>query len=280
MLTAPSSERRSLVDREGCSLSVSRQCSLLDVARSSVYYTPNMSESEENLKLMALIDLCYTHRPFLGAPRITTWLRERGHEVNHKRVARLMRVMGLQATLPGPHTSVPHPEHVKYPYLLRDLAIEAPDEVWCADITYIPMARGFMFLVAVMDWYSRYVIAWDVSNTMEADFCVDALRKSLGQGTPGIFNTDQGSQFTSEAFTGVLKDHEVRISMDGRGRALDNVFIERLWRTVKYEDVYLHAYDDGHALYKGLERYFAYYNEERRHSSLNGRTPASCYHGR
>ena len=276
----PASKRRLLVEREGSPLSISRQCALLDVARPSVYYTPNMSESEENLRLMELIDTCYTARPFLGVPRITTWLKERGHRVNHKRVARLMRVMGLQATLPGPHTSVPHPEHVKYPYLLRELAVEAPDEVWCSDITYIPMARGFMFLVAVMDCYSRYVIAWDLSNTMEADFCVDALRKSLSHGKPGIFNTDQGSQFTSEDFTGVLKDHDVRISMDGRGRALDNVFMERLWRTVKYEDVYLHAYDDGHALYNGLERYFAYYNEERCHSSLNNRTPACCYQGR
>ena len=277
---APSLERRFQIERGHPSLSISRQCALLDVARSSVYYTPNMSESETNLALMKLIDSCYTEYPFYGVPRITKWLKGQGHSINHKRVARLMRVMGIQATLPGPHTSVPHPKHVKYPYLLRNMEVLAPDQVWCTDITYIPMARGFMYLVAVMDWYSRYVISWNVSNSMETDFCVSALKKSLKGGTPCIFNTDQGSQFTSSEFTGVLKAHNVRISMDGRGRALDNVFIERLWRTVKYEDVYLRGYSDGHALYKGLERYFTFYNEERTHSSLEDRTPAVCYRDR
>jgi putative transposase len=242
-----------------------------------VYYSPNTSESEENLAVMRLIDEKYLRHPFYGVPRMTHWLKSQGLAVNHKRVARLMGVMGLQATLPGPHTSQPHPEHKIYPYLLRDLAITAPDAVWCADITYIPMRRGFMYLVAVMDWFSRYVIAWDVANTMEAAFCVDALNRALAQGAPGIFNTDQGSQFTSAEFTGALLALDVRISMDGRGRALDNVFIERLWRSVKYEDIYLHAYVDGHALHAGLSRYFAFYNHERPHDGLGKRTPAHVY---
>lgn len=258
-------------------MSIARQCALLGVARSSVYYTPNTTESETNLGLMKRIDACYTKYPFYGVPRITKWLRKEGHEVNRKRVARLMRRMGLQAVLPGPHTSVPHPEHVKHPYLLRNLAIQASNEVWCSDITFIPMARGFMYLVAVMDWFSRYVIAWDLANSMEADFCVTTLKQSLRDDTPGIFNTDQGSQFTSTEFTGVLHAHDVRISMDGRGRALDNVFIERLWRTVKYEHVYLRDYSDGHALYKGLEEYFTFYNEHRPHSSLGDQTPGNFY---
>jgi len=247
------------------------------VARSSVYYTPNISESPENLALMRLIDEQYLKRPYYGAPRMTWWLNKHGHGVNHKRVERLMGVMGLQATLPGPHTSRPHPEHTIYPYLLRGMEIGAPDEVWCTDITYVPMLRGFMYLVAVMDWFSRYVIAWDVSNSMEVGFCVAALKEALATGTPGIFNTDQGSQFTSEDFTGPLLDREVRISMDGRGRALDNVFIERLWRSVKYEDIYLRDYADGHDLHAGLSRYFQYYNHQRPHSGLSMETPASCY---
>ena len=257
---------------------VSRQCALLYVARSSVYYTPCTQESPENLALMRLIDRQYLKRPYYGVPRMTWWLNEQGHAVNHKRVARLMSVMGLQATLPGPHTSVPRAEHTKYPYLLRGMEICAPREVWCADITYIPMRRGFMYLVAVMDWFSRYVIAWDVSNTMESGFCVSALKSALRTATPSIFNTDQGSQFTSEEFTGTLAQKNVRISMDGRGRALDNVFIERLWRSVKYEDVYLRDYADGHALRAGLAKYFRFYNHERPHSALENRTPAWCHH--
>ena len=227
--------------------------------------------------LMRLIDEQYLKCPFYGSPRMTLWLNGLGHRVNHKRVERLMWVMGLQAVLPGPHTSRPHPEHLIYPYLLRGVQVLAPDEVWCADITYVPMWRGFMFLVAVMDWFSRYVIAWDVSNTMEAGFCVAALEEALGTGCPGIFNTDQGSQFTGGDFTGVLLGRGVRISMDGRGRALDNAFIERLWRSVKYEDIYLREYADGHALRSGLARYFRFYNYERPHSGIGNRTPASCY---
>jgi putative transposase len=226
---------------------------------------------------MRRIDEVYLQRPFYGVPRITHALNELGYEVNHKRVARLMRLMGLQATLPGPHTSRSHPEHTKYPYLLRGMEILAPRQVWCADITYIPMRLGFLFLVAVMDWFSRFVIAWELSNTLETAFCILALKRALKTATPGIFNTDQGRQFTSEEHTGVLSKAGVRISMDGRGRALDNVFIERLWRTVKYEDIYLREYADGHALHAGLTRYFRFYNHERPHSALQNRTPAQCH---
>lgn len=226
---------------------------------------------------MRLIDAQYLKTPFYGVPRITWWLNQHGHGVNHKRIARLMRMMGLQATLPGPHTSTPHPEHRIYPYLLREMTIRRPCEVWCADLTYVPMHCGFMYLVAVMDWFSRYVIAWDVSNSMESGFCVDVLKRALKKGTPDIFNTDQGSQFTSDEFTGTLTQAGVRISMDGRGRALDNVFIERLWRSVKYEDIYLHDYADGHELHAGLTRYFRFYNHERPHSALEDQTPAHCH---
>ena len=276
-MSAPAKERRSWVEPNHPGLSVSRQCALLGVARSSVYYTPNTSESPENLALMRRIDEQYLKRPYYGVPRMTLWLNEQGHHVNHKRVARLMRLMGLQATLPGPHTSKPHPEHRIYPYLLRDIAVEAPNEVWCADITYVPMYRGFMYLVAVMDWFSRYVLAWELSNSMDTAFCVSALKRALRQARPGIFNTDQGSQFTSEPFTATLLCRDIRISMDGRGRALDNAFIERLWRSVKYEDIYLRDYADGPSLHAGLTRYFRFYNHERRHSSLNDQTPAYVY---
>lgn len=270
-------KRRTWIEHAHPHLSISRQCELLLVARSSVYYSPNIGESPENLELMRRIDEQYLVTPFYGVPRMTWWLNEQGYRVNHKRVARLMQVMGLQATLPGPHTSTPHPEHRIYPYLLRGLIVTAPNEVWCADITYVPMWRGFMYLVAVMDWWSRYVLAWDLANTMETSFCVAALKEALGIASPGIFNTDQGSQFSSEEFTGILSGAGVRISMDGRGRALDNAFIERLWRSVKYEDIYLREYRDGHALHAGIERYFRYYNHERPHSGLNNRTPAECY---
>jgi len=250
---------------------------LLQVARSSAYYVPNTTESPENLALMRLIDEQYLRTPFYGSPRMTWWLNQHGRGVNPKRIARLMRVMGLQATMPGPHTSKPHPERVKYPYLLRGMEICAPCEVWSADITYIPMQHGFMFLTAIIDWFSRYVVAWDVSNSMESSFCVTTLKRALRKARPNIFNTDQGRQFTSEEFTGTLTQADVRISMDGRGRALDNVFVERLWRTVKYEDIYLRDYCDGHALHAGLSRYFRFYNHRRPHSALDNRTPASCH---
>ena len=226
---------------------------------------------------MSLIDKQYMQHPEFGYPRMTDWLRDEGHEVNHKRVARLMQRMGLQAITPGPHTSKPSPENKIYPYLLRNVEIDRVNQVWSTDITYIPMPHGYMYLTAVIDWYSRYVLAWELSSTMESTFCVDALERALAHGRPEIFNTDQGSQFTSNAFTGVLLNENITISMDGRGRALDNVFVERLWWSVKYEKVYPESYVDGHALYRGLESYFDYYNHERQHSALDKRTPAEVF---
>jgi putative transposase len=259
-------------------LSVAEQCALAGLGRSTYYYEP-AAPSEENLKLMRVIDKLYMRRPFFGSPRMTDWLLELGWVVNEKRVARLMRVMGLQATLPGPHTSRPHPEHRIYPYLLRDIKIERPNQVWCSDITYVPMRRGFLYLVVVMDWFSRYVLAWELSNTLEVLFCVEALKRALGLGCPEIFNTDQGAQFTSEEFTGKLQGRGIRISMDGRGRALDNVMVERLWRSVKYEEIYLRDYADGSEAWSGLNRYFPFYNTERRHQGLDRKTPAEVHFG-
>lgn len=228
---------------------------------------------------MRVIDELYLARPFYGSPRITGSLRKLGWQVNEKRIARLMRLMGIQAVLPGPHTSKPHPEHRIYPYLLRGMDIRAPDEVWCSDITYIPMRRGYLYLVAIMDWFSRYVLEWELSNSLESAFCLIALERALTGGKPGIFNTDQGSQFTSGDFSGRLEVAGVRISMDGRGRMLDNIFIERLWRSVKYEDIYIHDYDDGRATRQGLGKYFRFYNSERPHQSLGGLTPVEVYQG-
>jgi putative transposase len=228
---------------------------------------------------MRLIDEQYLRHPEFGYPRMTDWLQDKGYRVNHKRVARLLRIMGLQAITPGPHTSKPAPEHKIYPYLLRNMIIDHVGQVWSTDITYIPMRYGFMYLTAVIDWYSRYVLAWELSNTMESLFCVNALKHALTKGTPEIFNTDQGSQFTSEDFTEVLLDKNIAISMDGRGRALDNVFIERLWWTVKYEDIYPKSYSDGHELYHGVNRYFDYYNMERKHSALDKHTPFEVFSG-
>ena len=258
--------------------SVRRQCRLAGVSRSDIYYEP-VGETKANLAFMRLIDEQYLRHPEFGYPRMTDWLQDKGYPVNHKRVARLMQIMGLQAITPGPHTSKPAPEHKIYPYLLRNLTIDKVGQVWSTDITYIPMRYGFMFLTAVIDWYSRYVLAWELSNTMETLFCVEALKHALTKGTPEIFNTDQGSQFTSEAFTDVLLEKNIAISMDGRGRALDNVFIERLWWTVKYEDVYPKSYSDGHTLYHGLKRYFDYYNTERKHSALDKHTPHEVFSG-
>ena len=227
--------------------------------------------------MMRLIDEQYMRHPEFGYPRMTDWLCDQGHDVNHKRVARLMQQMGLQAITPGPHTSKPGRGHKIYPYLLRGVDIERVNQVWSTDITYIPMRHGYMYLAAVIDWYSRYVLAWELSNTLESLFCVTTLEGALTRGMPDIFNTDQGSQFTSEAFTSVLLNKEIAISMDGRGRALDNVFIERLWWTVKYEEVYPKDYADGHALHHGLRSYFNYYNEERNHSALDKRTPSEVF---
>jgi putative transposase len=248
--------------------------------RSTFYYTPNTSETPENLALMRMIDRIYTDYPFYGVPRMVEELRRRGWSYNHKRVARLMRLMDLMATVPGPHTSKPHPQHVVYPYLLRNRTITRPNEVWCTDITYIPMAVGFMFLVAIMDWFSRYVLAWELSSTIDTAFCLAALDSALAIDQPEIFNTDQGSQFTSDDWIARLKKEKIQISMDGRGRALDNVFVERLWRTIKYEDIYLRDYRTGTALREGLTRYFMFYNTVRLHQGLEYRTPYDVYRAR
>ena len=260
---------------------MARQCQLLGLPRSSFYYPRRDGESPENLRLMKQIDRIYTRWPFYGYPRITDELRDQGRIVNPKRVARLMRLMGLQAIVPGPHTSRPHPQNPVYPYLLRDLEVIQPDQVWCSDITYLPMRSGFLYLVAIMDWFSRFVLAWELSNSLDTEFCIKALTKALQVGgSPGIFNTDQGAQFTSEEFTGKLLSEGVRISMDGRGRALDNVFIERLWRTVKYEEVYPADYGNGVEALRGLGRYFDFYNRRRRHQALGKKTPKEIYDGR
>jgi putative transposase len=226
---------------------------------------------------MRLIDEQYTRTPFYGSRRMTVVLNGLGHEINRKRVQRLMRLMNLEGVAPGPRTSQAHPEHKVYPYLLRDLAIVRPNQVWASDITYIPMRMGFMYLVAILDWYSRYVVAWSLSNTLETAFCLDALSQALGGVRPAIFNTDQGSQFTSSDFTGMLSDHDVAISMDGRGRVFDNIFVERLWRTVKYELIYLHDFSNGVDLHDALEQYFVFYNTERPHQSLGDQTPSALY---
>jgi putative transposase len=260
----------------GGSPSVARQCQLLDISRSGLYYQP-VGTSDEDLELMKLIDRQYLATPFYGARKIAAWLKSRQHTVNRKRVRRLMQKMGITAIYRRPRTSKPAAGHKVYPYLLNGIAITRPNQVWAADITYIPMARGFLYLVVIMDWYSRYVLAWRLSNTLDADCCVDALQEALLQGRPEIFNTDQGAQFTSEAFTGLLEQHGIGVSMDGKGSYNDNLFIERLWRTVKYEEVYLKAYQDGREARAGLGRYFCFYNTERPHQALGYRTPAEVF---
>jgi putative transposase len=260
-------------------LSVRRQCALLGLARSTFYYTLG-AESEENLALMRQIDEEYLRHPFYGSRKMTDWLCRCGVGVNRKRVQRLMRLMGIEAVYPKRRTTIPAEGHKVFPYLLRGVAITRPNQVWSTDITYLPLRRGFMYLVAVMDWYSRYVLSWRLSNSLEAVFCLEALEDALGHGRPEIFNSDQGSQFTSVSFTTRLEDCGVAVSMDGRGRALDNVFIERLWRTLKYEDIYLKEYETVDELFEGLHGYFAFYNEERSHQSLVYRTPAEVYRGR
>ena len=257
-------------------LSVSRQCELLGLGRSSYYYEP-ATESAENLALMALIDREYTAHPFRGSRGLRAWLRRQGHEVNRKRVQRLMRLMGLEAVYPKRRLSVGAAGRKVYPYLLRGVAIERVNQVWSTDITYIPMPKGFMYLTAVMDWHSRYVLSWRLSNTLEGAFCLEALEEALRRGCPEVFNTDQGVQFTSASFTGRVEAAGAKVSMDGKGRCLDNVFVERLWRTVKYEYVYLWRPEAVPTLTAGLTSYFGYYNEERSHQSLEDRTPAEVY---
>jgi putative transposase len=264
------------VEPEHPEISIRRQCALLGLSRASLYYEP-VEESQENLLLMRLIDQQYTRLPFYGSRRMTAWLQSQGYAVNRKRVVRLMRVMGIEAVYAKPKLSQPGEGHKIYPYLLKRLRIERRNQVWCTDITYIPMAQGFLYLVAVMDWFSRFVLSWAVSLTMELDFCVAALQGALRRGRPEIFNSDQGSQFTSERFLGELEQRNIAISMDGRGRCLDNIFIERLWRSLKYEEVYLKDYQLVSEARSGIAKYFQFYNYERLHQSLDYRTPAAIY---
>jgi len=265
-----------MVHRDHPKLSLVRQCALLSISRSSLYYWPVQARAED-LELMALMDRQYLKTPFYGSRRMTAWLQGKGYRVNRKRVRRLMGLMGLEAIYRRPNTSKPSPEHKVYPYLLRGLEINRVNQVWAADITYIPMARGFLYLVAIMDWYSRYVLAWRLSNTMDADFCVAALEEALEVGQPDIFNTDQGSQFTSQTFTGLLLERGIQVSMDGKGRCMDNVFVERLWRNVKYEEVYLKAYQNVAEARAGIGEYFHFYNHERPHQALGYQTPRQVF---
>jgi len=269
-------DKRRVIEPWNAVIPVSRQCDLLGLPRSSYYYQPCRDNSYNEL-LMRMIDEQYTRRPFYGSPRMTDWLRSQGKLINHKRVERLMRKMGIMAVVPGPHTSRPHPEHNVYPYLLRNLDINRADQVWAADITYIRMSKGFLYLVAIMDWFSRYVLSWRLSNSLDVYFCLEALEEALSMSKPEIFNTDQGSQFTSPKHTDRLKDAQVNISMDGRGRFQDNIFIERLWRSVKYEEVYLKNYSDGRDAFENLKNYFLFYNQERPHDSLGKMTPEHAY---
>lgn len=257
-------------------LSIGHQCDLLGLSRATYYYRSQRDESY-NLSLMHLVDEQFTRAPFYGVDRMTAWLRREGHRVNPKRVRRLMRLMGLEAVYPRPRLSQNGAAHRKYPYLLRDLVIDRPDQVWCSDITYIRMVCGFLYLVAVMDWRSRYVLAWELSTTLDTEFCVRALQRAMGVSKPEIFNTDQGVQFTSAEFLGQLVAAGIRISMDGRGRVYDNIFVERLWRSVKYEEVYLREYRVVRDARDGLTRYFEFYNRERLHSALGNQTPHEVY---
>jgi putative transposase len=269
-------QRREIVDRQHPALSTVRQCALLRISRSSLYYRPR-GVPPEDLAIMELMDQQYLFTPFYGSRRMTIWLNRQGQQVSRKRVQRLMRTMGLEAIHRRPRTSQLSPGHKVYPYLLGSMEIDRPNQVWAADITYLPMARGFLYLVAIMDWYSRYVLAWRLSNTLDADFCVEALEEALSKGKPEVFNTDQGSQFTGEAFTRLLEHHGVRISMDGKGRYTGNIFVERLWRTVKYEEVYLKAYSNRREAKAGRDAYFCFYNALRPHQALGYRTPAEVF---
>lgn len=273
------SKKRTLIKPSADAPSIRRQCSLVGLHRSTWYAQGAATdEPEENQGLMQHIDELYTAHPFYGSRKMVAVLGRRGHVVNRKRIQRLMRLMGLQSVAPRPNTSRPHPQHKVYPYLLRGMSVVRPRQVYSTDITYIRVGRGFAYLTAVIDWYSRQVLSWRLSNTMDTAFCVEALEEALERyDTPEIFNTDQGSQFTSEAFTGVLKAHDIRISMDGKGRALDNIFVERLWRSVKYEEVYLKQYQTMQEARKGLSTYFQFYNQERPHQSLNNKTPAEAH---
>lgn len=276
----PGEKRRSWIEASNA-LSVSQQCRLSNVCRATVYAQKQqrtIEVDEEELTLLRLLDEEYTRHPFYGSRRMKNYLRKQGYCVNRKRVQRLMQTLGLVGMAPGPNTSVKHPEHKIYPYLLRGISVTRPNQVWSTDITYIRLARGFVYLVAVIDWYSRKVLSWQLSNTLDAGFCIECLERALSVfGKPEIFNTDQGVQFTSDGFISVLKEAGIVISMDGRGRALDNIFVERLWRSVKYEDIYLKEYGSMPELSQGLREYFAFYNGERLHQALSYETPDTVY---
>jgi putative transposase len=266
-----------MIESQNSNISIVQQCKLLKISRTSIYYTPK-GEKPENLKFMKLMDEQYMKTPCYGSRSMVTFLDRLGYDNNRKRIQRLMRLMGLEAIYPKPKTSKPYPAHKIYPYLLRNLRIDHPNQVWATDITYLPLEKGFMYLVAIMDWHSRKLLSWKVSNTMESNFCVEALKDAIhNYGCPEIFNTDQGSQFTSDKFTDVLKSNDIQISMDGRGRFQDNIFIERLWWTLKYHYFYLRTFDNGSMLRKGLRKWFQYYNQERFHQSLEGWTPDEIY---
>ncbi len=266
-----------MIEKEEEQLSVVKQCDLLSVSRSGLYYEP-VAESEENLAVMRFLDEQYLSTPFYGVERLVVLLTVMGYRINRKRLRRLMKVMGWRTLYCVPRTTKADPAAYKYPYLLRGLKIDEGNQVWEIDITYVPMKHGFMYLCAVIDVYSRYVVGWAISNTMTAEWCTEIVKEAIGQhGKPQIINSDQGSQFTSEVYTELLKKEEIQISMDGKGRALDNIFIERLWRTVKYEHIYLYVYEDGLSLYRGLQHYFSFYNGERRHQSLADVTPVTVY---
>ena len=270
-------ERKAMIAPDRPGLSLSRQCRLLSIGRSSFYYAPK-GESAENLALMRRLDELFLKYPFYGSRQMVRQLRREGISSGRHRVRRLMRLMGLEAIYQAPRTSTPHPEHRVYPYLLRNLTVDRADHVWCADITYIPVRRGFLYLIAIMDWATRHVLAWRLSNTMDAGFCVEALNEAMaGYGKPEIFNTDQGSQFTSIDFTDVLKNANVTISMDGRGRCMDNIFIERLWRSIKYEEVHLKAYADGREARAGIGSWMIFYNFRRPHQAMNNQTPMAVW---
>jgi putative transposase len=265
-----------MVEPGNLRISVTRQCELLGISRSSYYYKER-PPSEKDLTQMRLIDEEYTRHPFYGARRLSDWLGDQGEPAGRERVGRLMRILGLEAIYPKKRLSLGNKEHKKYPYLLRGLRIDRPDHVWCSDITYIRLRGGFVYLTAVMDWHSRFVLSWDLSITMDCEFCVSTLDNALERGRPEIFNTDQGSQYTSSDFTGRLKQADIRISMDGRGRCFDNIMIERLWRSVKYEEVYLKDYNSVRDCRESLRAYFQFYNHERRHQRLERRTPWEVY---
>jgi putative transposase len=277
-LTLSVSDKRRLIEADANIISISRQCELLGISRSGLYYQP-AEESPENLSLMKKIDEQYIKTPFYGSRRMAAFLKKEGEDANRKRVQRLMRLMGIEAIYPKPRTTIKSEDHKIYPYLLQGVSIVRPNQVWSTDITYIRTLRGFLYLVAIIDWYSRYILSWGLSNTLDRYFCIEALKEALDRGKPEIFNSDQGSQFTSVEFNGILKAEDVKISMDGRGRVFDNIFVERLWRTIKYEEVYIKDYEDGPSAYKGLSVYIPFYNDERLHQSLNYLTPSAIYHG-